>query len=132
MNRTLTLKRVYCFQVQKVTQRIVCAIEEPDQERRIVSAVYKIWPPPEPVSDTGSDLHLNQEMEHIRATYPPSARAVGSVVEMPYLPESSNPNKVFESTDWKLYIVDLVSSCFQFFSSFHTVWPVVRSIGQDH
>lgn len=96
-----------------MTQRIVCAIEEPDQERRIVSAAHKIWPPPEPVSgdsDAARNL-LNKESERIRYEFPPSAKAVGSMVEMPFLPESSNPNKVFESTDWKLYVVDLVRSC---------------------
>ena len=47
--------------------------------------------------------------ERIRFEFPPSARATGSVVEMPFLPESSNPHKVFENTDWKLYVVDLAS-----------------------
>ena len=96
-------------QVQKVTQRIVRAIDEPDMEKKIVSAAHKIWPPPE---STSPDVGINSEAEmsnRIRFEFPPSARATGSVAEMPFLPESSNPYKVFESTDWKLYIVDLVS-----------------------
>jgi hypothetical protein len=90
-----------------VTQRIVCAIEEPGMEKNIVSAAHKIWPPPESASP---GTNINKEMsERIRFEFPPSARATGSVVEMPFLPESSNPHKVFENTDWKLYVVDLVS-----------------------
>jgi len=79
-------------------------------EKNIVSAAHKIWPPPESAS-SGVNINREAEMsERIRFEFPPSARATGSVVEMPFLPESSNPHKVFESTDWKLYVVDLVSS----------------------
>lgn len=79
-------------------------------EKNIVSAAHKIWPPPESAS-SGANINREAEMsERIRFEFPPSARATGSVVGMPFLPESSNPHKVFESTDWKLYVVDLVSS----------------------
>lgn len=96
-------------QVQKVTQRIICAIEDPDVERHIVSAASRIWPPPEEISGNGQLGQDAQVSERIRFDFPPSARAAGSTVEMPFRPESSNPYKVFESTDWKLYVVDLVS-----------------------
>lgn len=76
---------------------------------KIVSAAHKIWPPPESAS-SGVSINKEAEMsERIRFEFPPSARATGSVVEMPFLPESSNPHKVFENTDWKLYVVDLAS-----------------------
>lgn len=104
-------------QVLRVTQRIISVLEDPDQDHRIVSAAHRVWPPPEPTSDipgqTSSSPQMDlKERERIRVEFPPSGRVVGNTAEMPFRPESSNPNKVFESMDWKLYVVDLVSvSC---------------------
>ncbi|KAF8303351.1 hypothetical protein DL93DRAFT_2145179 [Clavulina sp. PMI_390] len=103
-------------QVQKVTERLINAIDDPDQERHIVSYSHKIWPPPEPLSATSafssssssasSAMHL-ADAERIRVEYPPSAKACGTIKDMPFMLESSNPDKVFETSDWKLYVVDL-------------------------
>ncbi|KAF8319585.1 uncharacterized protein EI90DRAFT_2940358 [Cantharellus anzutake] len=76
-------------QIKRITERIVTALEEPDPASRIVTA---------------ADRYTNESSIAYRVS--PSAKAVCSA-SLPFLPESSNPAKVFDSSEWKIYVVDL-------------------------
>ncbi|KAF9518109.1 hypothetical protein BS47DRAFT_1313604 [Hydnum rufescens UP504] len=88
-------------QVQRVAERIVSVSEEPDVRNRIVSAA--VWPP---LDNRLLEANANDSAARLHQEYPPTARVVYDA-SMPFVLESSNPTKVFESRDWKLYIVDL-------------------------
>lgn len=97
----ITKNLLLSCQIQRITERIVSILDENETHSRIVSAV---WPPPEPRTIIGN---VNAPQLLLHQAYPPSARAVSSA-SIPFVLESANPTKVFESSDWKLYIVDLV------------------------
>lgn len=87
-------------QIKRIIVRIVNALEEPDQTTRIVTAADRYMNGAEHTpASRDTDLRLHTE-------YPPSARAACDA-SMPFFPESSNPEKVFEPSDWKIYLVDL-------------------------
>ena len=90
--------------VKRIIVRIVNALEEPDQTSRIVTAADRYMNGAEHTpASRDTDLRLYTE-------YPPSERAACDA-SMPFFPESSNPEKVFEPSDWKIYLVDLVTRC---------------------
>src|SRR5258708_35253718 len=80
-------------------------LEKPEPTSRIVTAADRYMNGTVHVS-TVHETNLRLHME-----YPPSARAACDS-SMPFVPESSNPAKVFEASDWKIYIVDLVTTFF--------------------
>ena len=102
------------MQVKRVAERIIAVLEEsPDSPTHIVTAAA--WPNAQS-SSFYSELLKNDEefdpktFENKILEHPPSATAISAL--MPFCPESSNPTKVFNTSDWKIYIIDLVGfSC---------------------
>lgn len=90
-------------QVARVTTRLITALEEED--RHIVYGAN--WPP------KSQELsRLISERESLIGEegryYPPSGTAKSTYV--PYRPPTRNPLKQFESPDWRVYVIDSVSS----------------------
>ncbi|WVR07731.1 hypothetical protein IAU60_004774 [Kwoniella sp. DSM 27419] len=88
-------------QVQRVTSRLVTALEE--QGNYTVHGAS--WPPRSQelsrvISEREAALGSGREVH-----YSPSATATSSY--MPFRPASSNPLKRLETADWNLYVVDL-------------------------
>ena len=90
------LKSDYIPQFKRVVERLISILEDADAHSHIVSA--PAWSP-----------HGKEQASKLPSVqYEPSARA--ATASMPFRLESSNPNKVFVDGDWKIYVVDLVSS----------------------
>jgi hypothetical protein len=86
------------LKVRRVTERLITAIDDHHTTGHIVSSAYANWPPPS--RDSPPPSHADTPL------YKPCAKA--ATVLMPFRPETSNPTKIFEQEDWKLYVVDLV------------------------
>ncbi|WOO79224.1 Metalloendopeptidase OMA1, mitochondrial [Vanrija pseudolonga] len=88
-------------QVERVTARIITALEE--QDKHIVSGAA--WPPKEDFARS-----MNEREERFgdysgrMARFEPSATAHSAY--MPFRPQSQNPLKNMESADWNIYIID--------------------------
>lgn len=90
-----------CEQIARVATRLVTALEE--QDGHVIAGAA--WPPRQQLLRA---IHEKEEREDRLDRYKPSATAKSSY--MPFRPESSNPLKLLESADWKIYVFDLVSS----------------------
>ena len=92
--------------VTLVASRLITALEE--QEGHIIcGAAGSLSAHPE--GDPGALVSEREvwEAKNLEERYKPSGVATSSY--MPFRPQSSNPLKVLESADWKMYVIDLVS-----------------------
>lgn len=90
-------------QVERVTARIITALEE--QDKHIVSGAA--WPPKEDFARSMSEREERfGDYSGRLSRFEPSATAHSAY--MPFRPESQNPLKNMESADWNIYIIDHV------------------------
>ncbi|KAL1409942.1 hypothetical protein Q8F55_003941 [Vanrija albida] len=88
-------------QVERVTARIITALEE--QDKHVVSGAA--WPPREDFAASMSEREERfGDYSGRLSRFEPSATAHSAY--MPFRPQSQNPLKNMESADWNIYIID--------------------------